>query len=509
MKNKVVTGIMLTLLFISMLTLAFNIQRADTSEPPATEWSRTYGGTSDDRAYCVVQTVDGGYALAGDTGRSAGNGDIWLVKTSWTGNMAWNKTYGGTSDDRAFSMVQTVDGGYALAGDTWSFGAGGSDFWLVKTDSAGNMAWNKTYGGTSDDRAFSMVQTVDGGYAVAGYASLGAGGFDFWLVKTDDNGNMLWNKTYGGTNNDIASSMVQTVDGGYAVAGYTESFGAGGYDFWLVKTDNAGNMEWNKTYGGTGWDITYSMVPTGDGGYAIAGHTLSFGAGGHDFWLVKTDNAGNMEWNKTYGGTGWEYAYSLVQTVDGGYAVAGYTESFGLGGDDFWLVKTDGAGNLQWNETYGGIADDWAYSIVQTSNGGWAMVGQTLSFGAGGFDFWLIKLAPEEIPATIDIDPDTLNLKSNGEWITAYVTLPEGYLVEDIDVASVELVHNDFVLAADWGEVQDGVLMVKFDRASLRDYLGEVDVNDGDKFYDVTLTVKGEVAGTPFEGSDTITVKRK
>ncbi len=200
-----------------------------------------------------------------------------------------------------------------------------------------------------------------------------------------------WNQTYGGTELDEAWSLVQTVDGGYALAGYTYSFGAGSYDFWLVKTDASGNSEWNQTYGGTSSDQAYSLVQTVDGGYALLGWTWSYGAGSSDFWLVKTDADGNALWNRTYGGTYAEYAYPLIQTVDGGYALAGYTTSYGAGQNDFWLVKTDAGGNALWSQTYGGTSNDQAYSLVQTVDGGYALAGGTYSFGAGSYDFWLVK----------------------------------------------------------------------------------------------------------------------
>ena len=311
-------------------------------------FNKTYGVITDETAYSMVQTVDGGYALAGYTySFDAGSRDFWLVKTNASGNMMWNKTYGGTDYDVAYSVVETVDGGYALAGETESSGAGWWDFWLVKTDVNGNVEWNQTYGANWYEGAYSVVQTFDGGYALVGYTnSSGAGNFDFWLVKTDANGNMMWNKTYGGTNLDVAESVVQTFDGGYALAGYTLSFDAGQSDFWLVKTDASGNMMWNQTYGGTTNDVAYSVVQTFDGGYALVGYTNSSGAGNWDFWLVKTDSLGNHLWNKTYGGTTNEKAYVLVQTVDGGYALAGCTWSFGAGQSDFWLVKTDANGNV-------------------------------------------------------------------------------------------------------------------------------------------------------------------
>jgi hypothetical protein len=254
----------------------------------------------------------------------------------------WNKTCGGTGDDWAETLVEVGGGGYILAGRTLSFGAGSSDFWLVRTDSSGNMQWNKTYGGAGSDWAYDLVPTGDGGYSLAGYTgSFGVN--DVWLVKTDANGNMLWNKTYGGAGGDMAFALVQTSDSGYAIAGYTNSFGVGSEDFWLVRTDTNGNVQWNKTYGGTNQEWAYALVQTFDGGYAIAGHTKSFGAGGKDFWLVKADGNGNAQWNKTYGGTNEDPLYALVHTDDGGYALAGYTVSFGVGGDA-WLVKTDANG---------------------------------------------------------------------------------------------------------------------------------------------------------------------
>jgi hypothetical protein len=374
-------------------------------------WTETYGGASDDAASSVVQTNDGGYAVAGLTkSYGAGSWDFWLVKTDSAGNPQWTRTYGGASgDDIAHSLVQTSDGGYALAGWTESFGAGKSDFWLVKTDSAGNQQWNKTYGGTNYDYAYSMVQTSDGGYAIAGYAVYEAG-LDSWLVKTDSAGNPQWTRTYGGASGDAASSVVQTNDGGYALAGYTASYGAGSWDFWLVKTDSAGNPQWNKTYGGASGDGAHSVVQTSDGGYAIAGYTGSYGAGSADFWLVKTDSVGNQQWTRTYGGADDDDAYSLVQTGDGGYALAGYTASYGAGSWDFWLVKTDSAGNQQWTRTYGGTSNEQVNSVVQTGDGGYAIAGYTYSFGAGSGDFWLIKTDVESGLAWTDSTANTITL---------------------------------------------------------------------------------------------------
>jgi len=354
-------------------------------------WSKNYGGSKGEYSRSLIETSNGGYAIAGWTDSyGAGEEDFWLVKTDANGNMQWNQTYGGTYRDEAQSVIQTSDGGYALAGYTHSFGAGNYDYWLVKADANGNMQWSKTFGGTETDVAYALVETSDGGFVLAGEtASFGSGDYDFWLVKTDSFGEQEWNQTYGGTDNDHAISLVITSDGGIAIVGYTASFGAGNYDFWLVKTNANGEMQWNQTYGGPSWDEARSVVQTSDEGYAIAGMTASFGAGSNDFWLIKIDANGNVDWNQTYGGANYEKVHSLVEASDGGFALAGYV-SYSVFENDFWLVKTDILGNVQWNMTYGGAGWQIAYSLVETSDGGYALAGETLPSG-GTVDFWLVK----------------------------------------------------------------------------------------------------------------------
>ncbi len=392
--NKVVLTVMLVFSLVSVLLFSAP-QVFGLISDGSMEWNKTYGGSYSDLAQSMVLTSDGGYALAGYTASfGARYNDFWLVRTDSSGNELWSKMYGGTGDDQAWSLVQTGDGGYALAGYTNSSGAGDYDFWLVRTDSSGNELWSKTYGGARYDGAESMVITSDGGFALVGYTiSIGAGNNDFWLVRTDSSGNELWSKTYGGTGYDYAFSVVQTSDGGFAIAGFTNSFGSVTPDFLLVKTDSSGNQLWSKTYGGTGDDECVSVIQTSDGGYALGGCTTSFGAGDRDFWLVKTDSAGNQLWSKTIGGVYSDGIESMVQTRDGGYALACYTLSYGAGRYDGWLVKTDSSGNELWSETYGGTINDYASSIVLASDGGYALAGFASSFGAGIYDFWLIKVA--------------------------------------------------------------------------------------------------------------------
>jgi hypothetical protein len=380
-------------LFLIFATTAQLVLYVCAYNPYVVRWNKTYGGESPDMAHSAQQTNDNGYIIAGQTSSFGAAGtDFYLVKTDSDGNMQWNKTYGGTSQDEAYAVRQTSDGGYIIAGVTSSFGAQFSDFWVIKTDSNGNAQWNKTYGGPRIDIAYSVQQTSDGGYIVAGSTnSFGSGNNDFWLVKTDGNGEMQWNKTYGGLYNDNAYSVQQTNDGGYVACGYTGSFGAGYEDFWLVKTDSNGNMAWNKTYGGENSDYAYSVQQTSDNGYIIAGDTYTTGAQ-LEVWLVKTDSSGNMQWNKRYGGPLDDGAYTVGQTSDG-YIVAGFTYSI-ANNRDILLIKTDLSGNIEWNQTYGGKEKDEACAAEQTSDGGYIVAGTTYSFDASWDpDFWLLKLS--------------------------------------------------------------------------------------------------------------------
>ena len=438
-----------------------------TETAPEVEWGKTLGGSSYDRAYSVQQTSDKGSILAGVTKSfGAGESDFWLIKTDPNGNKEWDKTFGGSRLDSAHSVQQTSDGGYILAGVTQSFGAGESDLWLIKTDSNGNKEWDKTFGGSNVDSAHSVQQTSDKGYILAGLTnSFGAGESDFWLIKTDSNGNKEWDKTLGGPNHEYARSVQQTSDGGYILAGLTNSFRAGDWDFWLIKTDAKGDKEWDKTLGGSGDDSAYSLQQTSDKGYILAGYTNSFGAGDSDFWLIKTDSNGNKEWDKTFGGSHFDRAYSVQQTSDGGYILAGYTYSFGAGKSDSWLIKTDPNGDKEWDKTFGGSEYDRAWSVQQTSDNGYILAGGTSSFGAGNEDFWLIKLKGDKIAVENQNNlPENYSLSQNYpnpfnlSTIIQY-SIPEPSSVE----ITIYTIQGQEVRTVDFGEQPAGIYNLQFD----------------------------------------------
>ncbi len=322
----------------------------------------------------------------------------------------WNKTFGGPDDDGGYAVRQTSDGGYIIVGYTLSYGVGETDVWLIKTDSNGNEEWNKTFGGSNIDAGTDVQQTGDGGYIITGITTLeGHYDYDMLLIKINANGDKEWIKSFrGGSGHDAGLAVRQTDDGGYIVVGYTSSYDTG-YDVWLIKIDKDGKKEWDKRFGGHNDDIGECIQQTSDGGYIIVGLTKSYGHGGYDVWLIKLDSEWDEEWNRTFGGNENDYGFSVQQTSDGGYIIAGNTRSYGSGSSDIWLIKTDSNGNEEWNKTFGGKHYDEIETpnnaIQQTSDGGYIIVGRTTSYGCGKEDVWLIKVAPANRPPSTPNTP--------------------------------------------------------------------------------------------------------
>ena len=361
------------------------------------QWARTYGGSEDDYTSSILQTIDGGYIVAGTTvSFGAGGNDIWILKFNPLGDIEWQKTCGrGRQGELAYSIQQTTDGGYIIGGD-FSFEIPIlSEFVILKLSPDGNVEWVKTYGDDSSNKAYSIQQTTDGGYIVAGSDWFpDTLTLDIVIFKLYFDGTEEWSKTYGGSGENRPYSILQTDEGGYIVAGYTTSYGAGDLDVLICKLASDGSIEWQKTYGGREREESHSIQRTNDGGYIVAGYCMSFGSGLRDFWVLKLSSEGDVEWNKIYGGTEMEEAHSIQQTFDGGYIVAGETQSFGAGNGDIWILKLTSDGYIEWQKTYGGSQDEEASSIMQTNDGGYIVAGSTKTFGVGERDFLILKLYP-------------------------------------------------------------------------------------------------------------------
>jgi hypothetical protein len=360
------------------------------SQGPGVDWQRNYGGTSVDWGWDVQQTSDGGYVVVGKTSSFGGTyGNVYIVRTDASGDTLWMRYFGRGGPDQGNSVRQTSDGGYIVAGHSRASYDTDSDVYLIKLDVYGDSVWTRVYGGPSNDMGNSVWQTSDGGYIIAGEtASFGSGGKDVYLLRVDANGDSLWARAYGGADHDYCKAVQETFDGSIIAAGWTESFGPGWAAIYLVKTDADGDTIWTRTYGGSAGDYGHAMQETADHGYIIAGNTGSFSPFG--ICLIKTDADGDTVWTRAYGE---DEGHAVHETSDGGYVVVG-TTWFECGMEvhcaNAYVVKTTPDGSVEWTEVYGGADDDVVESVRQTADGGYVMAGFTESAGAGG-DVLLIK----------------------------------------------------------------------------------------------------------------------
>jgi len=380
-----------------------------------TSWWRTYGWSGDEYGSSVQQTSDGGYMVAGETW-SFGAGNFYLIKTNAHGEILWSRMYAGPGRCAGLSGQQTSDGGYVITGYVSQSGSGFQDVYLVKTNASGDTLWTRIYDRTDYDWGNSVRQTTDNGYVIAGGTRSFA---DFYLIKTNAQGDTLWTRTYGGRDYDEASSVRQTTDGGYIIAGTTTSFGAGYCDVYVVKTDASGETLWTRTYGGASDDWGCSAQQTTDGGYIMSGYTASFG--GRGVFLIRTNAYGDTLWTRAYGGG---FGYCVQQTTDGGYIVGGEAS------DDVYLIKTDAQGVSLWTRTYGGAGNEKTRSVQQTTDGGYIIAGHTSSFGAGGDDVYLIKTDSLGNVGVAEESPKP-RAKSGELAATVVRSLPQGATVFD------------------------------------------------------------------------------
>lgn len=358
----------------------------------AQTWARTYGGGQVEVASSVQATADGGFVVAGYTESfGAGGTDAWVLRLDAEGDPVWQAAFGGSSSDLAYAVRVTSDGGFVLCGYTSSSTAGGdARAWVFRLNADGGLLWQKTYG---PGVAYDVQPTPDGGFVVVGTTTaFGAAGLDVWVLRLDPQGDIIWQKRYGGGGSDIGYSVRVTSDGGFVVAGFTTSFGAGSYDAWVLRLDALGTVLWQRAYGGGLQDWAYSVDGTPDGGFVVAGYTESFGAGRSDVWVVKLDASGSIQWTATYGDTADDYAYAVRALPDGGFIIAGYTTSFGavyLG--DFWVLRLGSDGAIVWQKRYGGVSYDWAYAVDRMPDEGFVVAGMSQSFNALNRDVWVVR----------------------------------------------------------------------------------------------------------------------
>jgi len=381
---------------VILFLLLFNWQ-CSPNRSATLEWVRNIGGEYNDSGFTVQQVGDGGYIIAGYTfSFGAGWNDVYIIKTDRKGNVLWTKTFGGPYWDGGYSVQQTTDGGYIITGFRGTGGVGtnsSADVYLIKTNSSGEAQWEKTLGGAGYDCGYSVIQTLQGDYIIAGYTeSFGAGSKDVYLIKTNSHGDTIWTRTLGGSDWDEAYAVQQTAGGYYIVVGYTQSFGAGSRDIYLIKINSDGNTLWTKTLGGGDWDEGKSVQQTSDNGYIIVGSTVSYGAGEWDVYLIKTDSLGDTLWTKTFGGNKYDAGMSVQRTSDGGFLIAGITHSYGAGEGDIYIIKTDSKGDSLWSKTIGDAGGEGVNSIRQTSDNGYIMAGFLRLPDATSSDVYLVKL---------------------------------------------------------------------------------------------------------------------
>ena len=509
----------LSILFLATAISTLLITKAF-SQPPEPEWQNTIGGNNSDYLQSVQQTPDGGYILAGfsysdlsgdKTEALIGNSDYWVVKVNSAGTIEWQNTIGGSSYDDLYSAQQTSDGGYILAGRSYSgisgdkteASYGGYDYWIVKLTNTGDIEWQHAIGGSGDDNLWSAEQTIDGGFILGGYSTSGISGdkteaaiglADYWVVKLDNNGNIEWQNTIGGSNTDYLVTAHQTADNGYILGGYSISTLSGDkteatigvYDFWVLKLNSTGSILWQNTIGGNSTEYLRSIEQTTDGGYILGGPSYS-GVGGDkteanfdggefkDYWVVKLNSNGNIVWQNAYGAVGDDVLGAIRQTSDGGYIAGGYSNS-GISGDkseaclgnyDYWVIKLSSSGAIQWQNTIGGNSADYLNSLHQTTDGGYILGGYSYSgisgdkseavVGGGAFnDYWVVKLygtAPVNSIATGMISP--LSYFQNATINIPY-TVTGSYYAGNIFTAQLSDATGNFSTPAIIGTLTSG-----------------------------------------------------
>ena len=386
MRSRVTILLLVTMLCLSMSGLAL--------AAPATLWEKTYDFAGTDWGLKMDITNDDGYILVGFTTSFGRGEDVWLVRTDSHGDTLWTRAYGGTADDRGIYVTATSDSGFLIVGHTESFGASGEDVYIIKTDAYGAPVWTRRFGGSADDIGYGGVETASGYVVVAMSKSYGGADDDIWALWLTEAGDTTYTRIYGGDNDDDHPVIQKTYpDSGFIILARTDCWGSG-YDAWLVKTDAYGDTLWTHAYGGANYEHPHGVQQTFDGGYIIVSDTESYSSGSRDIWLVKTDSLGDTLWTRSYGGGSEDLGTWVEQTSDSGYIVTGITVSFGPGGRDAWLLKTDANGDTTWTLTFGDTGADEFSSVKVSPGGAYVALGRTNSFGTSDYSYYLVKTCP-------------------------------------------------------------------------------------------------------------------
>ncbi|PHR73726.1 MAG: hypothetical protein COA67_02685 [Lutibacter sp.] len=384
---------------------------------------KTFGGSKNETANDIISTVDGGYAVLGYTqsndiditDKINESYDYWLLKFDEENQLLWSKTYGGTADERGQSIIQTTDNGYLISGfsksndEDVSINFGSNDYWVAKLDATGTIIWEKSFGFSGTDQAFSSIQTLDGGYLITGTLDVTASnqqgndknskhaGGDYWAIKLDVNGTKQWRRFFGGSNTDTANDVIQTSDNGFIMVGLSDSSdidisnAKGAYDFWIVKIDSEGTLVWEKSYGGEETDQAYGITKTSDGNFIVTGDTRSSNLdietnyGSADIWAIKINPLGDIIWKKNFGGASFDTSKDIIPSQNGGFYITGNSRSAdndltsNKGNNDVWIIKIDESGNLKWQKSIGGTEIDLSFGIAELSNNSIVVVGESWS----------------------------------------------------------------------------------------------------------------------------------
>lgn len=418
-------GLIYLLLSLAIILSCSNDDSSSSSNRQQVTFVKTIGGTKNDSGQSVKATADGGYAILGFT-QSNDNDitdkqdesfDYWILKFDSEDNLQWQKTYGGSLDDKGSDIIQTQDGGYAILGYSFSNdndvtdNAGLQDYWLAKLDANGNITWQKSFGYQGADSGVSVIQTHDQGYLISGVLDVSASGGegntsrnsnrhaggDYWAIKLSSSGDLEWSRFFGGNFTDTPESIIQTNDNGFIIVGSSDSTDTdisnniGTYDFWVIRISSSGDLIWEKSFGGNQIDEARAITKSDDGNYIIAGDTrsndnnISNNKGGADLWLIKISSSGDLIWERTIGGSNFDVARAIVKSQNNGFILSGSSRSSDLnvaenkGQNDAWVLKVDNNGNLDWETTIGGSNIDFSYSVAELNNGSIIAVGDSSS----------------------------------------------------------------------------------------------------------------------------------